>query len=67
MTCSQHTNMTEKDFDREILYHKKYFFFQMVCFLLNVLLQIKNVGLYYCYCGQEKCQFHIIPMIFFSI
>ena len=38
----------------------------MVCFLLNILLQIKNVGLYYCYCGREKWQFCIICMIFFQ-
>ena len=35
----------------------------MVCFLLNVFLQSKNVGLYYCYCGREKCQFCIILSI----
>ena len=64
MTCSQQANLTEKDLDREILYcKKKRKCFQMVCFLLNVFLQSKNVGLYYCYCGQEKCQFCIIPSI----
>ena len=61
--CQECGNLTIDDFDKEICQFKN--LFDLLYFLMNILLHITYKGWYYCFCRDtDKCLMCWIPRIF---